>query len=107
VENRNTGKGDAQNAAHEEKGEIVMSRENDIPAFPTLNEHQAGAVTWHYSGLTKREFFASQADIPWAVAAEIVYRLNSNQNGSPMQIMQQRALMCFSQADEMIKESAK
>jgi len=33
----------------------------DIPAFPTENERQTGSATWHFSGLTKREYFAAVA----------------------------------------------
>lgn len=31
------------------------------PAFPTLNEHQAGPALWQYSGMTLRDYFAAKA----------------------------------------------
>ena len=34
---------------------------SDLPAFPTENERQTGENDYHYSGLTKREYFAAQS----------------------------------------------
>ncbi len=31
------------------------------PAFPTDSEHQSGPSTWHYPGMTLRDYFAGQA----------------------------------------------
>ena len=31
------------------------------PAFPTLNEHQAGPTLWQYTGMTLRDYFAAKA----------------------------------------------
>ena len=31
------------------------------PAFPTDGESQVGNRVWHFSGLTKREYFAAKA----------------------------------------------
>ncbi len=38
------------------------------PAFPTENEHQSGANTYHYSGMTLRDYFIAHAPAepqPW------------------------------------------
>jgi len=35
--------------------------DNSGPAFPTENERQVGPSSWHYSGLTKREYAAIKA----------------------------------------------
>lgn len=34
---------------------------NGGPAFPTENEHQSGNSTWHYEGMTLRDYFAAKA----------------------------------------------
>lgn len=44
----------------------------DTPAFPTDNEKQVGFDTYHYQGLTKREYFAAK------FAAAIVSGLYAN-----------------------------
>lgn len=31
------------------------------PAFPTMNEHQAGNQLWHFEGMTLRDYFATKA----------------------------------------------
>jgi hypothetical protein len=42
--------------------EFKMSEINDGgPAFPTDGESQVSALVWHFSGLTKREWFAGMA----------------------------------------------
>lgn len=33
----------------------------DAPAFPTDNEQQIGPITYHYSGMSLRAWFAGQA----------------------------------------------
>lgn len=39
-----------------------MSKENNGgPAFPTDNEKQTGLSTWHYSGMSLRDYFAAKA----------------------------------------------
>lgn len=35
--------------------------ENGGPAFPTESAHQASASTWHYEGMTLRDYFAAKA----------------------------------------------
>lgn len=35
--------------------------EGHFPAFPTENEHQSGPNTFHYSGITIRDYFAAKA----------------------------------------------
>lgn len=36
-------------------------REDGGPAFPSENDHQSGPHTYHYSGMTLRDWFAGQA----------------------------------------------
>ena len=31
------------------------------PAFPTESEHQSGHTTWHFEGMTLRDYFAAKA----------------------------------------------
>lgn len=38
-----------------------MNKETGGPAFPTQNEHQTGNQTWHFEGMTMRDYFAGQA----------------------------------------------
>lgn len=95
-----------------------MNAHNGGPAFPvdtrsTGSEesgdygHQTGNITWQFPGMTLRDYFAAKADIPWEVAAEVVYRQNGNANGTLTQIMRKRSQLCFEQADEMLVERAK
>ena len=34
---------------------------NGGPAFPTENAHQSGSNTYHYEGMTLRDYFAAKA----------------------------------------------
>jgi len=34
---------------------------NGGPAFPTANEHQSGPNTYHFQGMTLRDYFAAKA----------------------------------------------
>lgn len=36
----------------------------DKPAFPTLNEHQASAHTWQFQGMSLREYAAIKLRVP-------------------------------------------
>lgn len=38
-----------------------MSKETGGPAFPTENERQTGANSYHYEGMTLRDYFAAKA----------------------------------------------
>lgn len=45
-------------ATYDDASEKVS--EGQLPAFPTENEHQSGSNTFHYSGVTIRDYFAAQ-----------------------------------------------
>jgi hypothetical protein len=38
-----------------------MSKDTGGPAFPTQIAHQASNSTWHYEGMTLRDYFAAKA----------------------------------------------
>lgn len=38
-----------------------MTKETGGPAFPTENARQTGNTTWHYEGMTLRDYFAAKA----------------------------------------------
>ena len=38
-----------------------MSKETGGPAFPTENERQTGSNSYHYEGMTLRDYFAAKA----------------------------------------------
>lgn len=82
-----------------------MSKENGGQAFPYYEN--AHGVTNGAEGMTLRDYFAAKADIPWTVAADIVYRQNGNANGTIGQIIQKRTQLQFQHADEMLLERAK
>lgn len=68
------------------------------PAFPTESEHQSGPHTFHYSGMTLRDWFAGQAlaHIPALLEAK-------EQNKSGFNI----ARHAYEIADAMIVQRAK
>jgi hypothetical protein len=41
--------------------EIEMSKDTGGPAFPTENERQTGANSYHYEGMTLRDYFAAKS----------------------------------------------
>jgi hypothetical protein len=41
--------------------ERYMSNQTGGPAFPTDNAHQSGPATYHYEGMTMRDYFAAKA----------------------------------------------
>ena len=53
-----------------------MNTNTGGPAFPTLNEHQAGNHLWHYEGMTLRDYFAAKA-MQSAVARTGLYDFDS------------------------------
>lgn len=89
-----------------------MSAQNDGGlAFPELDSSwiDRDGVTRYASdgGISVRDYFAVKADIPWEVAADLVYRQNGNANGTIPQILAKRAELRFGQADAMLAERAK
>lgn len=38
-----------------------MSTDTGGPAFPTTNEHRSGPSTYHFEGMTLRDYFAAKA----------------------------------------------
>lgn len=39
----------------------MSAQDNGGPAFPTENARQTGNTTWHYEGMTLRDYFAAKA----------------------------------------------
>lgn len=78
-------------------------------AFPVVgmnSRHGQQFIGVFDGGMTLRDYFAAKADIPWEVAADVVYRQNGNANGTLTQIMRKRSQLRFEQADEMLAERA-
>lgn len=79
----------------------MSNKETGGPAFPVTRDAEAQNDAW--GGMTLREYFAAKADIPWEVAAEMVYRQNGNANGTTAQILAKRSQLRFEQADSMLE----
>lgn len=47
-----------------------MSKDTGGPAFPTQNAHQASNSTWHYEGISMRDYFAAKAMQAYLTAAD-------------------------------------
>lgn len=56
----------------------MNDKDNGGPAFPTENERQTGHSTWHYEGMTLRDYFAIHSVQPGtgelASLAGLIYR---------------------------------
>lgn len=71
---------------------------NDIPAFPTDSEGQVGPSTYHYEGMSLRDYFAAKAlEGYWAFAGPD--RL--------LQGFEVTAGQCYTMADAMLAERNK
>lgn len=49
----------------------MMSKETGGPAFPTDNAHQNGPSTFHFEGMTLRDYFAAKAMMEFISAQDI------------------------------------
>lgn len=71
-----------------------MSAINDGgPAFPTENEHQNSETTWHYRGMSLRDYFASSA------MNGVISSCTQGQEITPSMC----AKWCYEMADAMLK----
>lgn len=83
------------------RSERAVSAATGGSAFPKA----IGSFTEN-SGMTRRDYLAAHADIPWSVAAEIVY-WREGKNGSAAQVIEALVILRLTYADTMIAESAK
>lgn len=77
----------------------MNERETGGPAFPTDTEQQIGSGTWHFEGMTLREYFAAHCPITWTEAQEY--------NCSNTDEMIFFTSIRYEYADAMISERAK
>lgn len=73
-------------------------------AFPTNDIHQVGAVVVSKGtdGMTLRDWFAGQADIPWNAVIE-TYRIKTGRDSpTVLEIASYRAELKYIEADAMI-----
>jgi hypothetical protein len=68
-----------------------VSADNGGPAFPTDNSAQVGPATWHYEGMTLRDYFAAKALASGAFKPE-----HRGMNAAT-------AYECYQMADAMLK----
>lgn len=79
-----------------------MTKKNDGgPAFPIPVVQPFGDGVCAIGGMSLRQYYAGQADIPWEVAKEAVNRVKIG-TASVDDIMRMRATMKFGEADYMI-----
>lgn len=69
------------------------------PAFPTESEHQSGNTTWHYQGMTLRDYFAAKAMLGILSGDRPITR-----DPDPFPVI---ASAAYKLADAMLKERAK
>jgi len=75
----------------------------DNPAFPRVVKLPNGIE--QYEGLTKREWFAGRADMPWNAVMESL-RINEGiENPTVDEMVRYRAQLAFRAADAMLKEA--
>lgn len=71
------------------------------PAFPTENARQTGSSTWHYEGMTLRDYFAAKA-MPTVIADW----LKTGDIHPDPEIVEVIARDCYAVADAMLKARA-
>jgi len=64
-------------------------------AFPVQSS------TWDYKGITVRDWFAGQADVPWNAVIETL-SIKGIENPTVKQMAEYRALMKYAEADAML-----
>ncbi len=74
----------------------MSKQDNSGPAFPTDSEHQSGPSTYHYSGMSLRDYFAAMA----------MQAVATNPTGAESFTFDERAKWAYQQADAMLKTRA-
>lgn len=75
------------------------------PAFPTESAHQSGQSTWHFEGMTLRDYFAAKA-LPSVYSAAIVDAAGGSGLFSDPDWRVGLALDTYAMADAMLKARA-
>ena len=75
----------------------------DKPAFPTMGDITHNPQFDTIEGLTKREYFAAMADVPWNAVIETM-RLDGITRPTVKQAAEYRAAMKVCEADALLAE---
>ena len=76
-------------------------RHDGGPAFPTENERQTGAYSYHFEGMTLRDYFAGQA-LASVKAPDILVGIPETER-----VLERHARRMYRMADAMLKEREK
>ncbi len=74
----------------------MSERDTGGPAFPTDNEAQTGNNTWHYTGMTLRDYFAAKAMAGMLAAGDEPISIEPN-------VYAREAGVAYAIADAMLK----
>jgi len=91
---------------------MLQNNIGNEPAFPDIVtdiEHHAKSGTtqpntYSWGGLTKREYFAAKADIPWELVKEAL-SMSGNSSPSLEEVVKARVHMKYKEADLMLEAS--
>lgn len=67
---------------------------NSEPAFPTESAHQSGNTTWHFEGMTLRDWFAGQ----------VLIGIASRNDYDDWEQFENRARRAYQMAEAMLKQ---
>ncbi len=73
---------------------------NGGPAFSTENEHQSGNSTWHYEGMTLRDYFAAKVILGMYCDGSMKDALDFADDQTSMH---KAAAWAYAQADAMLR----
>lgn len=79
----------------------MSESENGGPAFPTDSAGRVGAFTWHYEGLSMRDWFAGQALAGYIAASAVEAMFDTNASH------EEAACRSYQLADAMLAERQK
>ncbi len=86
------------------RGIFNMSDSNNGgPAFPSVGEG-FGNPLYSAPGMTLRDYFASQADIPWQKAIEVLMQQTGRKEFSIREVLKARSGLKYYEAEAMLTE---
>lgn len=74
------------------------------PAFPTDSEHQNGPNTYHFEGMSLRDYFAGQALIGLATGYQTAAVINKEKEFGGIDIAEMLSALAYAHADAMLAE---
>ena len=79
---------------------------NGGPAFPctVLQSFYGGTYICSETGMALRDYFASQADIPWEKAIEVLMEQTGRKEFSIREVLKARSELKYYEADAMLIE---